>query len=178
MEFLQGFFVGSTFWFWGIILIEVVVLFACIEFERSGRAFVSLIVTLFLFKYLLGISVLQYVSAHPVLTLMWLAGYVGVGVGYALVRWDLKGAKWRRRYDRGNDEEKHNSLSYRPKAKESKNRIIIWMMYWPISATWWLLSDFVRELFVTIYHYMVTMLDRIAARHTKGIDLTAEDRRR
>lgn len=177
MEFLQGFFIGSTFWFWGFILIELVVMFACIAYERSGRAFVSLIVTLVIFKYLLGISVLQYALQYPLLTLFWAACYVAIGITYAILRWDRKGAKWRRRYDRGTDDDKRHSLRYRPKAKESKNQIIIWMMYWPISGTWWLISDFVRELFVTVYHQMVTLLDRIAARHTRGIDLSVEEKR-
>ena len=136
MEFLQGFFIGSTFWFWGFILIELMVLFACIEYDRSGRAFVSLIVTVGIFYYLLDISVLAYAFTHPVMTLFWSTCYVVAGVTYAILRWDRKGAKWRRRYDHGTAEEKQQSLRYRPKAGQSKNQIIIWMMYWPISGTW------------------------------------------
>lgn len=170
MDFISGFFVGSTIWFWIFIIIECGILFAFIEYEKGFAAFFSIVVTLLVFKYLLGLAPMQYVWAHPGSTLMYAISYVIVGVVYALIRWDRKGAKWRRRYDEGDAHEKKESLRYAPKARNSKNSIVIWMMYWPISATWWLISDFVRELFVTLYHKLSKVLDRITDRHTKGIN--------
>lgn len=55
------------------------------------------------------------------------------------------------------------------KAKEYKGLLIQWMACWPISMIWFLISDFVRELFSKIYYRMSKFFDKISQGTMKSI---------
>lgn len=169
MDFFFGLFAGITFWPALIIALEVICLFGFVEFERGGFALISIVVTSLLLHFLFGISVFSFIYEHPLALIMWAAGYIAVGVAYSLFRWDRLGAKWRRNYDDADsDYMKKGIWAEKPVAAHSKNRIITWMMFWPWSMLWWIISDFVKELFTVIYRKIAKWYDAIMARHTKG----------
>lgn len=170
MEWIQGFFIGSMLWPWLLVLAEVAVLFSCIRSESGLAATISVVVAALLFKVLFNISVLQYVLENWYLVLMYLVLYGVIAAGYAALRLDRVGAEWRRKFDDEPNVERQKRLyEERPLASNHKKDIIFWMTYWPISASLWLASDLFREIFVSIYHRLLTVFDRILSRHMNGI---------
>lgn len=57
-----------------------------------------------------------------------------------------------------------------PIAWEHKSQIITWMMYWPWSALWALIDDFVRKAFKRLQRALESLMDRIAQFHFRGHD--------
>lgn len=68
-----------------------------------------------------------------------------------------------------------------PSVNQNKSRIVSWMMYWPTSVVWHLLSDWVREIFDTIYRFFkgvfTSLRNRIFADVAKdiGVDMSTRD---
>jgi len=57
-----------------------------------------------------------------------------------------------------------------PRARENKDRIIGWMVYWPIVAFWSLFRDVLRRIYETIYRYISKSFQQIAAFQFRGVD--------
>jgi len=49
-----------------------------------------------------------------------------------------------------------------PKAIQNKGNIMRWMGYWPISVVWFIISDFVTELFAKVYYRLSKVYEGIA----------------
>lgn len=169
MDFITGFFIGSTFWFWAFILIEIGVLMYCIESERAIMSVMSIVLLAVIFKVLMGISIFGYFVDHILLAPLWVLAYLAIGALYSTGRWWLKGWKWRRRYDRvTTEEQKEESGNYIPVLSKNKGRVIMWMAYWPISALHWALYDMLHEVYASLYHKMVKFYLAITRSHLKG----------
>lgn len=52
-----------------------------------------------------------------------------------------------------------------PVAWDNKSRIMTWMCFWPWSALWALIDDFVRKVFKRIQRALEALMDRIAQFH-------------
>lgn len=52
-----------------------------------------------------------------------------------------------------------------PIAWDNKSRIMTWMMFWPWSATWALIDDFVRKAFKWAQRKLEALMDKIARYH-------------
>ncbi len=58
----------------------------------------------------------------------------------------------------------------RPVAGEHKERIILWMCYWPWSMFWTILNDPFRRLFLMIYEYVQSIHDGISKHVYRGME--------
>ena len=72
--------------------------------------------------------------------------------------------------DKGRQATDHYTLTVQQTAKRNKARIMTWMAYWPFSATWWVLRDFLRKLWDRLYRLLGGVYDRISAWIYKGVD--------
>jgi hypothetical protein len=170
MEMLIGFLGGIAFWPVLIILVEMCVLTAFVANDRGGMATVSVVVTLILLQWL-GYPIAAFIWQNPLTVVVWLLAYLGMGIGYSFFKWDRFVAKWRREYDESKTKDGRDRIwRARPVAGESKDRIIGWMMFWPWSLFWWLVADFVSELFLAIYRKLGNLYDRVTSRHTSDIE--------
>ena len=170
MEFGLGVLTGVGLWPALIFAAWVILLFPLVEFERTGFAVLSVIVGLALAQFGFGYDVLGTITGNPIAILAWGGFYILVGIGYSLLRWNSFCAKWRREYDAEPGGFTRSTMwSNRPDAATSKNRITAWMMFWPWSAFWWLLSDVITEIFEWIYVRFAAVYSRIAARHLDGL---------
>jgi hypothetical protein len=153
-----------------IIALWVVILFPLAIFEKTGFALLSVLVAGALLQVVAGYDVLGYIVNNPLTILTYATAYIVVGVGYTFLRWDRFGANWRKIYDATPDGYNKRSLyDNQPTAFKNKSRITNWMMFWPWSAFWWFLSDFILEVFNWVYSHFVTVYDRIMARHLQGL---------
>ena len=53
-------------------------------------------------------------------------------------------------------------LSLPPKAMDHKSHIISSMVYWPMSMIWYLLADFLKEIFTKIFNYFRNLYQSIS----------------
>jgi hypothetical protein len=98
---------------------------------------------------------------------MYVGIYLAVGMGYSIIRWDRYVAKWYvENYNNEEDRVKERRYGSRPTVGTSKNRIVHWMAYWPWSGLWWLLSDFLTEVFSFLYRRLGRVYEMIEKRHT------------
>lgn len=91
---------------------------------------------------------------------------------------------WRRMADAfidefPNDEDfKYKSGSVfnpKPVVSDNKGRLTIWMMCWPLSMVWTILSDFLKETFKKIYDACRKTWQRISDRQFASIESDFED---
>jgi hypothetical protein len=61
-----------------------------------------------------------------------------------------------------------------PRALNHKKDILFWMTYWPFSAPIWFASEFLREVFMSMFYRLLGGFDRVLQRHTRGLQPPAE----
>lgn len=61
-------------------------------------------------------------------------------------------------------------LRKRPSVRANKSRILIWMMFWPWSATWTIINDPVKKLFKEIFNCIKSVYESVANSVYKDID--------
>jgi len=57
----------------------------------------------------------------------------------------------------------------KPKIRNSKTSVIMWIGYWPLSLVWFIINDAVREIAETIYNYISGVFQRISDRMFKDL---------
>lgn len=95
---LTSLLVVGSFWFWGLIGLETILLLLWIEWEYSGWATFSLIVTALLFQFN-GINIFSYVTANPSIIGYGAAFYLAAGTIWSIVKWFFFTRMMRERYD-------------------------------------------------------------------------------
>lgn len=136
--------------FWSIVAAVVIIdvlLLSSDDDASIGAVVLTTIATACLFLFtdaFVGISV-----ATLILSLLC---YVIVGVAWSMFKWY-----------RFLVEQKASGRTSAPAASQFKSRILGWMVLWPFSFTWWVLS-MPRRMFSWIYDQLSTLYDRIAQR--------------
>lgn len=99
-----GLFALGTFSFWLLTVCAVAFLFYCVEELASVKAFFTILITLALMTFLGGLPLWGWIANHPLLSLLYLAGYVVVGVVWSGFKWDRFSAELGRRYKEAREE--------------------------------------------------------------------------
>jgi len=96
---ILGFMAGISFWGWGLILLEVVILFPLTIYERDFFALISLIVFgvlgYFLFHWNIGPAILY----NPGPTIFYVLLYLALGALWSVYRWHRFVAQSRQEFD-------------------------------------------------------------------------------
>jgi len=198
-ETAASLFVFGTWVFWLSIVFFVGLLFACIEWERGFWATICLIGYVFLLQFGFQVDLFQYAVDHPLRIIGAFAGYFALGTGWSIFRWylyvkdrleqfieykldwlakegrpnlrkvpdDLK-EKWKNHLE---SDWLGKQVSQVPSVRQNKSRVLRWIGYWPISAIWWLVADFVRKIATNIYSHIANFLQSIADRIFADEDL-------
>jgi hypothetical protein len=80
-------FVVGTFWFWAFVILELVLLFAFIEYENGVGATVSLIIFACCLQWLGDVNLIGFVVANPLKLLAVVAAYFVLGGAWGAVKW-------------------------------------------------------------------------------------------
>jgi hypothetical protein len=91
---------------------------------------------------------------------------------------ELKG-KWAERLDCEYGELRYIGRGQMPSASAHKGKILAWMAWWPMSLTWLIINDPVKEIFQYVYEKLGTTMQRISAYVFKDIkaDLESNEER-
>jgi predicted membrane protein len=169
--------------FW-IVLIEVILIFACIAKNSGTWATVSLIISLLLLQFLTTLNVFGYIIANPLRIILYAFGYLIAGIIWSFAKWYMFLVGKKNEYEEKKKkflEEKSaknktwpeyaktNLDKYPLEALDHKWSIIRWMSYWPISLVWSVIDDLVEKILRTIWNLLKNIYQKISDRVFKNI---------
>ncbi len=195
----MGLLVFGAFWFWTLMAIGTCTIFYSIypaEYDDmdngGGLAFLTVLGTLLLLQWFGDVKVFSAISTNPSLALLALLAYLVVGAVWSIAKWYFYLHRRREVYndkrfrilrdyrvDKVSDLQQRDKESVvrqlrdyaaQPKARENKQRIIVWMAYWPWSLVWTFFSDFVRRLCHHIYEWLHRLYQAISDHVWKGVE--------
>lgn len=167
--------------FWIFLILSVVVVTIAIEISKYKSLWgtIWLILTGGIYFFAGGKQVLLdlwiYTSHHILQVILYIAIYTALGVIWSFYKWYLLLLKAKIKYDKkvlDLDETVSEDKGYMktfkevntPKASKNKDRIISWMIYWPLSIIGYILSDPISKFFNWIYSKVSGGYDRMTAR--------------
>ena len=85
-SFLTGLFIIGSVGFWILVAVVSILMFYFLEYDKSFRASLTLIITI-LFLFWFGNLSFSYISANPLQFLAFVAGYFVAGAVWTVVKW-------------------------------------------------------------------------------------------
>lgn len=188
-------FVFGTIWFWLLVAASVIIMLSLIEYENDVPATLTLLATLLVLEFLGDIKVFSYLFKHPAWSAVWVTGYLGAGVAWALGKWYFYARAEKRKYDKikkaylksrnivGDDIPAEHKVDWKehvlrnlsreevvPQFDRHEARFLMWMMHWPWSLAWTLIDDPIKRLFKEIYHQLKKTGQAIANAAFRGVE--------
>lgn len=80
-------FVIGTFWFWALLVLEVIILFAFVEYENGVGATISLIIFACCLQWLGDVDLLGFVFGNPLQLFICVASYFFIGAIWGTIKW-------------------------------------------------------------------------------------------
>jgi len=179
-------FAFGTVGFWALCALVWILLTAAVEFEKPGLATFSLLVAFGALSYF-GIIDVQALISNPWMVVKGVSGYLLGGLIWAACKWVFYVRSVGRKYDDDKRqflesqtppiegmnipddflEKWQQHIRYRPEikkpnARNSKARIMTWMVYWPWSFVWTMIDDPIKNAFHSILHWTQGMFQRVS----------------
>lgn len=173
----------GSFWFWILVAVELVLVFAFVENEKGLLAGVSFGVFGLVLQFVFGVDIFKFIIENPWKIGVFAAAYVAIGITWSIFRfWWFVGTKFQEIADYEKNWMTRNGYQYdengamapetvikwneyvdknSPTALENKAFICRLIAYWPINVIWFLISDFVKEFFVKIYNRLSKVYEGI-----------------
>jgi hypothetical protein len=174
--------------FWSLIAIETILLLCWIEWEYSGLATLSVLVTAAIMQFACHVDMIGYVQANPQIVLYGLLGYFLTGTVWSIMKWWFFVKGERRRYNEFKAEFLYDNgikdgilpdnlkpqflhdlptygsdkIEIRPQVGNHKARIYLWIAYWPWSMLWTIVNDPIRRICREIYEQIKSNLQKIS----------------
>ena len=167
---ISAFMTVSGYTFWAILLAVVIIDTAFLSADDNEVPAIVIAMTAVLAAVLFtdaftGVKIATLIAA--------LFSYLALGVLWSFKKWwsyvvDCK-KTLRKNYDdfahkdaKGNETFESYSANKQPTAANHKQHITAWMILWPFSFSWWIVT-WPRRAFVWIYDRLSTLYDRISA---------------
>lgn len=80
-------FVVGTFWFWLLLVAEIVLLFVFVEYENGIGATISVLAFGALLQMFGNVDIIQYLRANPIFVLSCAAAYFACGAVWGIIKW-------------------------------------------------------------------------------------------
>ena len=80
-------FVIGSFWFWMLIVAEIVMLFVFIDNENGVGATISVVVFGALLQWFGNVDIISYVQGHPLFILSCAGAYFALGAVWGVIKW-------------------------------------------------------------------------------------------
>lgn len=188
--------VVGTLWFWLLILAECGFVVYCAANGKGLSVSVSILLVLVALQLFSNVDVIGHIRDNPVWIILGIVLYAIGGVAWVFPKWWMFVNDHRRKYTELRDEfleanklqpgDKipeelkdtwHNKLNYRhvsvefkPNHRHHENRILTWMILWPISLAWTMLNDPVVRFFRYVYGEIAGVLQRISDNAFKDVE--------
>lgn len=181
---LASFLLFGGLWFWLTSAAAAIILLVFIENEKPVCSTFTFLAFLAFVTVFSNVNPFTWAAEHFVLFLEYLAAYLAVGVGWSVAKWVFFFLNRRDQYEvlraeylkrkkleavRNSDDFKTwlwNNDTYHvgkrgefpPLPQSNKSRIILWMAYWPWSATWTLINDPLKRFWRLAYQSIAGLM--------------------
>jgi len=166
---LTTLFAVGTFWFWTLILASMISIIALIENEYNIMAdivFAGSILALYKLGSGEAINTIgSWAVTHWFYTILIFIGYLLSGTIYSLVKWAIFVADGKAKIIRNNGY--FSKSDWTP--GKNKARITHWMIFWPISGIWTLISNPVARAFNRIFYRLESVYQKISDKIMKEL---------
>ncbi len=182
-----------SIWFYIFTLIFIIIAIICEEHDSFEFAIVLLVLYSLAIQFFAKINIFKWIIENPIHLLWIIPGYILFGIIWSWVKWGLllnkiakkTEEKWEdflkdkelpkdtKTISKKLHEEWKSQIRYgyeRPVFKESKKKISVWVMYWPISIIWYLLNNLIKDLINRIVVQFRKVYEGIANNAFKEID--------
>lgn len=151
-------FLFGTFWFWALLFTAWCLITVFTENDSTFKASIVFIATACLLEWFGKIQLFQAIWHHPKEDVIYLLGYLAIGLLFSLYKWTSYV-----RHMVKDDRRQYGSESLiAPTVDSHSTRIIGWMMYWPFSLIWTLINDPIRWLFTFVYNESKAVFQKIS----------------
>lgn len=207
----------GSLWYCIVTGIWIILMFWCVEGNNNFFSAVWFVLYLAFLQFLVKADFFSYIAHHPINTLLYIVGYLALGLIWSFIKWWMftekqaiiykeKRCKWlcemrkdlESRKGRTSQDEKLTAqlaylenieletqvpdflmeewkrrLSYSfevPQVHNNKEKIAIWITYWPISLIWSLINDFIKKFVRTLVMKFKDVYQGITMSSFKGIE--------
>ena len=166
----------GTLWFWLAIIITVIGITACTEFDDNQKCSSLWVIVLGLALYFCGNSVFfndlgAWIINNPIIFIGWIAVYFLSGVVWSFFKWGFYLRRIREQLIKDKSKFPNsfafNRLEYT--VSNNKERILHWMIYWPLSGIWTLINDPVNKIFEFFLSKISKIYDKMSAHTLKDL---------
>ena len=184
--------VFGSFWFWTLVVVELILLFLFVVNDKAISSLISLFVFVLILQGFGSVNFLKIIGDDPLSVFIFLIAYLGAGVVWACIKWTLlsldnaeEASKFREKWLKTKNL-KQADLSVEQKAQLKKdielecprvvvsdgrymNKFVKWMLFWWINILITVFSDFLIRICRNIYHllqgFLQSITDKIWARY-------------
>jgi hypothetical protein len=183
-------------WVMFLVVIEALWLGHCASKELVGSGITSVLLFLIMF-YLMGLfNPFTWIWHNPLEAIMYVIGYVGVGIIYARwVKWKFYVSTWAEKArehkmnwlnhkgipgpgvpenllnDWKNEVNAYRSIFEPLKVWQHKSKFALWVAYWPFSGFFTLINDPFRKLINWVYAYFLEAMQNDANKAAKEFEV-------
>jgi len=138
----------GTIWFWILILVASGLIINSIEDDNDNWGSNIYFIVCLVALYFLGNSQFfnslgLYIIHNPAISILVFLGYLLIGSIWSVIKWFFHLRMIREKYK--NNKEYFYIQNY--KVEQNKERILHWMIYWPLSSIWTLINDPIKKSF-------------------------------
>lgn len=183
-------------WFWGLVIIEFLLLMWFIAADMEVASIASIIIFLFLLEWLADIPIWLWIKNNPKNLIIGLIIYIVAGTLWSIIKYYFQLSKTRRfikeqkenwiKNDKKYDGEVISledyviiKAKYDSKVRQdikfdtSLRKLVFWAMLWPPSMIWTLLDEPIRRFFTWLINDV--FIDIYRSIHKKMIDDTLKN---
>lgn len=157
----------GTIWFWILVTVISGVIIWITEEEKDGIWssniwFIGSLVALYFLgnsEFFKGLGV--YIIQNPGVAIGVFLGYIFVGSIWSIIKWFFYLKKVKAKHD----EYSHYSFDIKDyQIGRNKERVLHWMIYWPLSSIWTLINDPVKKAFEFVLSQFGGFYDKMSVR--------------
>jgi energy-coupling factor transporter transmembrane protein EcfT len=152
-------FAFGTLWFWLLTFVLFVTLVFTVNASRGFLSTSVFVFTLLFLNYVAKVPVFALAFYHPWAVLLLLGLYCVAGTIWCFLKWYLFVKDLATQYARSG-----TLVRMSPQVSDYKSDILFWLSYWPFSILGYMLNDFVRKVFNSIYNEIADKLQGISDR--------------
>jgi len=187
---MMQFLLFGTFWFWALIVISIIVVIRLAEtFEEidddtheywAGLTVLLTIVLIVIFgNWEYFKKIILFIRDNPFVIVGYVLIYIVIGIAWSFLKWYgylRKNRESNRLYFEIRIKAEESTESLIPKFSNNISRIVSWTMYWPFSALWTILHNFLRDIYTFLAEQLKGAYEKIINHVFKEFE-TKEERK-
>jgi len=192
-------FVFGTFWFWALSIIFLITAIVFTEQESGIGALITLAIYAFYIQLLAKVNFVGWILEQPLNFLIAIGSYLIIGLVWSCVKWwllvsyiaEIQKDKWATFLKNHNlskdtktlpqnlykDWENKKKSFEKPLFRHNKNKITLWVTYWPLSMVYSLIRDFLVKITRQIVIHFQGVYEKITSNAFKDLDKITVDKK-